>query len=114
MRRKLIIVITIAEMAIQGELGVEVDIDAIPSNNLRLDELLFSESHGRFILTIKENDFNKVSNIINEFGIKCKKIGKVTPSKFFILNSKSGRIECNLDIMTEKWMKTISKFMGVE
>jgi len=106
--------IAIAEMAINGSLGAEIDLEEIPAQNLRLDDLLFSESHGRFILTTDEKNLDKVLQFFNQKKVICKNIGKVLNSKSFILKSNKVTIECNLDLMIEKWTKTIPKLMGVE
>ncbi|MHA1299902.1 MAG: phosphoribosylformylglycinamidine synthase subunit PurL [Candidatus Helarchaeota archaeon] len=106
------IAITIAEMAMKGKLGAEINIDEIPSKNLRLDEVLFSESHGRFILTINEKDLDNVLQIFNDNNVICKKIGNVLDSNTFKLKSSKENIKCNLDKMIENWTETIPKFMG--
>jgi phosphoribosylformylglycinamidine synthase II len=60
--------IALAEMSIGGELGMMIDINAIPgSTGLRLDELLFSESNSRFIVEVwsyKRGAFEKAMRTI--------------------------------------------------
>ena len=43
------VAIALAEMAIQGDIGITIDLNRIPNSCSRLDHLLFSESHSRFI-----------------------------------------------------------------
>ena len=46
--------ISLCEMALAGRTGAEVDLDLIPNTCSRIDNLLFSESHSRFILATSE------------------------------------------------------------
>src|SRR5918997_124082 len=46
--------ISLCEMALAGRTGIEVDLDLLPNACSRIDNLLFSESHSRFILATSE------------------------------------------------------------
>jgi phosphoribosylformylglycinamidine (FGAM) synthase-like enzyme len=46
--------IALCEMALAGRTGVEVDLDLLPNTCSRIDNLLFSESHSRFIVATSE------------------------------------------------------------
>src|SRR5215210_6713496 len=42
--------VALSEMAIQGRSGIIIDLDSIPNTCSRIDNLLFSESHSRYII----------------------------------------------------------------
>jgi phosphoribosylformylglycinamidine synthase len=68
--------VAVSEMAIAGGLGAILDLSTIPSEvDLDTISALFSESHGRYILTVK-ND--AVEFILNKIKAPCAVIGKVT------------------------------------
>ena len=47
--------IAISEMAISGNLGAVIDVNKVPVERyLNLSTILFSESHGRYLITIKK------------------------------------------------------------
>lgn len=46
--------VALAEMAIAGGAGFKVNLDAVPGSCERLDEILFSESHSRYIVGTKK------------------------------------------------------------
>jgi phosphoribosylformylglycinamidine synthase len=72
------IAISIAEMALSGDLGAEINVDNIPnSDNIDLNNLLFSESHGRYIITVKASEFDNISSILDKNNIEYADIGKV-------------------------------------
>ncbi|MFX0132211.1 MAG: phosphoribosylformylglycinamidine synthase subunit PurL [Candidatus Hodarchaeota archaeon] len=108
------IAVTVAEMAVKGKLGAEININNIPASNLRLDELLFSESHGRYILTLNEIHLDKVLQIFKENNIICKVIGKVNSSNNLIFKFNESKILLDSDIIIKKWIKTIPRYMGAE
>ncbi|HKG30853.1 MAG TPA: AIR synthase-related protein, partial [Nitrososphaeraceae archaeon] len=69
--------VALSEMAIHGETGIIVNLDSIPNLCSRIDNLLFSESHSRYIIgTSKPADVEKYLANIN--GIVFAEIGYVT------------------------------------
>jgi phosphoribosylformylglycinamidine (FGAM) synthase-like enzyme len=67
--------IALAEMAIQGNIGITIELNRIPNSCSRLDNLLFSESHSRFIFGT--NRPTEVTRILAKFnGLYVAEIGK--------------------------------------
>jgi phosphoribosylformylglycinamidine synthase subunit PurL len=53
--------VAIAEMAISGDLGALLDLKAVPTDDmLDISTTLFSESHGRYLITVKRNSAQEV------------------------------------------------------
>jgi len=106
--------VALALMAIKGGLGVSVDIEKIPATKMRLDELLFSESYARFIITARKEDAKHIIKIARKNGAPAKIIGEVTKAEQYILNYKGKSIvKCSLREMGEAWSQTIPVMMGV-
>lgn len=58
--------VALSEMAISGGLGAKIDLSHLPSSDgLTDNEKLFSESHGRYIITVKEEAVNLILGKIN-------------------------------------------------
>jgi phosphoribosylformylglycinamidine synthase len=68
------IAVALAEMAISGSIGFEVDLDAIPNSCARIDELLFSETQSRYIIGTKEPEI--VHKLLSAKGVQFAKIGQ--------------------------------------
>jgi len=67
----------LAMIAMAGELGLKVDIDNIPANaSLRADRLLFSESAGRFLVTVAPERQTAFEALFDQ--TVCARIGEVT------------------------------------
>jgi phosphoribosylformylglycinamidine synthase len=78
------IAICLSEMAIAGNLGCEVEINKLVNEgNIGLNNLLFSESHGRYLVTIKEEYLDK---FLNEIKVPCSCIGEVKGNSLKILD----------------------------
>jgi phosphoribosylformylglycinamidine synthase subunit PurL len=66
--------VALAEMAIEGSSGLRVDLDAIPNSCPNIDELLFSESHSRYIIGTKDPE--GLHKILLSEGVAFAEIGK--------------------------------------
>ena len=67
--------IALAEMAIQGKIGITIDLSRIPNTCSSVDNLLFSESHSRFIFGT--NRPTEVTAMLAKFnGVCVAEIGK--------------------------------------
>lgn len=74
--------IALSEMAIKSGIGAKIDLDLVPkSENIDKIETLFSESHGRYIMTV---DKSVANDFIKEINVPAKIIGKVTSKKLKI------------------------------
>ncbi len=74
----------LALVAMGGNLGMTVDLGRVPANQVdRNDVLLFSESPGRFIVTIAPEKQEAFETIFK--GLVCACVGTVTEEKDFII-----------------------------
>jgi phosphoribosylformylglycinamidine synthase subunit PurL len=69
----------LAELAISGNLGINIDLKKIPNNCSRHDYLLFSESHSRFIIGTSQPD--RLKRIVSKRKCIFSEIGKTVPTK---------------------------------
>jgi len=101
-------------MGLKGDLTAEINLDQLANGNMRFDELLFSESHGRFILTTKESDVNEIKKIFEDKKIPCRVIGKVTDTNSFKFAFNTELVECSKKKLRELFFETIPRHMGVD
>jgi phosphoribosylformylglycinamidine synthase II len=66
--------VALAEMAVIGTSGFQVQLEAVPRTCTRLDDLLFSESHSRYI--IGTTNPKEVARILQAEQVKFAQIGK--------------------------------------
>ncbi len=104
--------IALAEMAVAGNTGLRVQIDSVPSTCTRIDELLFSESHSRFLIGTAKPD--QVSRMLQSKEIKFAQIGKSfshSGGRFELMEGKKMRISLPLSKL-ENALKSLWKIMG--
>lgn len=82
--------VALAETAFAGDLGMEIELSAVPTEGVsRRDVLLFSESQGRFVLTIPERHQKAFEALIQGIPAGC--IGRVTQAPYLTL-SMNGQV----------------------
>ena len=104
--------VTLAEMCIQSELGATVNLDQVPTDCIRLDEILFSESHGRFIIEAEQNRCEKLKLLFKENNVPCEDIGFVNNSGLIIKSNGKEIINVKVDEVRAEWSLSIPRLMG--
>ncbi len=96
--------IHLAMVAMGGGLGVHVDLTKVPAEGTaRDDTLLFSESAGRFIVTIAPQDKDVFEKLFAGLPAAC--VGEVIPKPQFCIDSRSGQplVDLALEEMKAAW-----------
>ena len=91
-------------VAFGGELGLEVDLGAVPAEAELLDaELLFSESNGRFIATVAPERREAFERRLTGFACAC--IGEVIEDPRLVIRGREGEAVINADLgeLKEAW-----------
>lgn len=90
--------VTLAKMAIAGQLGMEIDLCRLP---FRADYVLFSESQSRIVVTIDSNKQEEFEEHFKDipFGL----LGKITADQNFIIKDL---IKTNIATLDEYYRKT--------
>ena len=83
--------IAVSEMAISGGLGAVLDLKKIPADpSFGVSTLLFSESHGRYVITVKKDAVNQ---ILSKIDVPKAIIGEVGGDSLVINDSFSVSVE---------------------
>jgi phosphoribosylformylglycinamidine synthase len=96
----------LAMVAMGGELGLQVDARRVPSEGVgRLDTLLFSESAGRFILTVDPGRAAELEALFAGLPLAC--IGSVTKEAVLSVTGLDGRpsVDLRVDELKASWKK---------
>ncbi len=99
--------VAISEMVISEGLGAVIDISEVPTEESMEDfETVFSESHGRFIVSVKDEALNEVLDKLN---VSSAVIGTVG-GDFLIINGTS--INIPVSKLNNSYKGVIEKFMA--
>lgn len=95
--------VALAETAFAGGLGLKVDLDSVPvADTMRADEILFSESQSRFVVTVSPDKAVAFEKAMA--GNVCRKIGAVTADGFFVVEQNGQQlIKEDLAVLKQVW-----------
>lgn len=99
--------ITVAECMIASGLGARLEFDALSEDSpeVRWDELLFSESVGRFVVSVKPEHVESFENYF--LGSHCLYLGEVTDSPTLNIDTVMGpTIELSLQALKQAWLRS--------
>ena len=102
--------VAVAEMCIQDGVGAAVDVGRIPGGSLSPAEALFSESHGRFV--ISSNDESKTEAFLRRKGIPCSLMGETGGDALRVSAGVRGVASLKVDAITDAWEKPLGSLMG--
>jgi len=94
----------LAQVAMAADLGMTVDLRRVPVENLaRSDRILFSESAGRFLVTVAPGDRAAFEGFFE--GLPTARIGQVTGDRRLEITGLSGEIivDADLDGLRSAW-----------
>ena len=94
----------LALAAMGGNLGMQVDLSLVPVEQVeRNDVILFSESAGRFIVTVDPQNKASFEKVFKDLDWAC--IGTVTAAGDFIIKGLNGKtlIEADVQDLKEAW-----------
>ncbi len=87
-----------------------MDAGRIPGGPLSPTEALFSESHGRFVVSAREE--SKAETLLKEEGIPYSLVGETGGDALRI--SAGGKVVANLEVdaIRDTWEKPLARLMG--
>ncbi|MCP4681450.1 MAG: phosphoribosylformylglycinamidine synthase, partial [Desulfobacterales bacterium] len=93
----------LAMVAMGGNLGLSIDLEKIPSDDCRKDTLLFSESPGRFIVTIDPDKKTEFQTLFKDLPHAL--VGSVTETPDLIIHHADGNpiVSASVDDLKSAW-----------
>jgi phosphoribosylformylglycinamidine (FGAM) synthase-like enzyme len=101
--------VALAETAFAGGLGLTLDLRAVPMEGIgRDDELLFSESQSRFVVTVHPDAREAFEAALA--GSAFARIGKVTTEEVLRIDGLGGKriVDEELAALKAAWQKTLA------
>ena len=100
--------LAIARTAMAGELGVALDLDTVPDlAALPPDVALFSESNGRFVVSVAPEDVDAFEEIFS--GLACRRAGAVTSdARVRLTLAGRVRVDCAVSELKTAYKETLA------
>jgi phosphoribosylformylglycinamidine synthase len=105
--------VALAQSAFAGEVGMKLFLEGIPTDGLKEDyKILFSESQGRFVITIPQDYVIGFEDFLEMSGVDFAHIGVVTDQPYFVVKGLKGNKVINTNIFELKnaYKKTYEGF----
>ncbi len=106
-------IITIAEMCFKNKLGADIDITGYNINNLRDDELLFSETVGRFVIETNPKDYDNILDIAEKYNVSIRRLGVLTNQPQINVIGLNQEMTLNVNYIKELYDSTIPNLMEI-
>jgi len=101
----------LVKMCIISNKGVEIQFEKIKTSCIRIDETLFSETHGRMIITTDKSNSIKLNDLAKKNGVSCDIIGKMGKNGFIISHFNKNLVSLEINQVKESWYNTIPNYM---
>jgi phosphoribosylformylglycinamidine synthase len=104
--------VTTSEICITNNIGCLISLDKVPSETLQEDELLFSESHSRFLIVVGPSKLKKVRSILEKGKIMYEVIGKFSGKTIVFKNKTKSTASVRVDKAQEKWLNSLGSLVS--
>jgi phosphoribosylformylglycinamidine synthase len=102
--------VALAEMALEGSWGAVVDLSRVPGDmDMTPIQVLFSESHGRYLLTVREGSADVIISTLSSSGVPAASIGRVDGHSLLI--DQAG-LRVGVEELKQAHQGAIEKFMA--
>jgi len=102
--------VALAEMALEGCQGAVVDLSKVPGDvPMTPPQVLFSESHARYLLTVREESADNIITALSKMGVPAAIIGRVE-GNFLVIEEAGLRI--GVEELKKSHIGVIEKFMA--
>lgn len=103
----------LSELCIKSAVGMKIDLLKVPNTCDRLDEILFSETHGRFVIEARRGAEDRIRRISASFSIPCETIG-VAEGEHLVFEKGARKIKVHVLELERAWRCAIPRIMGDE
>jgi len=100
--------VALAETAFSGDLGLEIDLEAVPAEGVvRLDTLIFSESQSRFVVTVKPERRQAFQEVMG--GTVWGRVGRVlAEGRLIFRHGGSAVLDEDIEELRRAWQSPLS------
>jgi len=103
--------ICISEMAIGGNMGAEINLEAV-GKRLRSDFKLFSESNTRWIIEVKKEKQNEFEKLLKKNNTPFLKFGETKAKNLVIKDNEKTLVDLKVNVLRDLWKNAIWNIMG--
>jgi phosphoribosylformylglycinamidine synthase len=106
------IAVALAKMCIPTCMGAEVDLQKASRDSMSSAGLLFSETHGRYVVTVKHSRIRVAEGMLAEGQIPHAMIGTVKGHNLRISLGGKSLVAVSVSEMAKVWESSLPRIMG--
>ena len=104
--------VALTELSIFGNIGCNVDVENIPSKkNLSSEEILFSESHSRYLLVIDKKNIVNVEHLLSKKKISFAVLGKFSGDQIIIKRKSQNLVKLRVDQVQKRYFNGLEDLL---
>ena len=104
--------IAISELSIFGNIGCNIDINKMPSEeNLSFEKKLFSESNSRYLLVINQKNIVRVKQFLSKKKILFAVLGKFSGDQFNVMYKSKNLVKITVDILQKRYFNGLEDLL---
>jgi phosphoribosylformylglycinamidine synthase len=100
-----------SELCMTNQIGCKISLDMVPGGKLNSVEILFSESHSRYLLVVDKKNLKKLEIILQKNKASYKIIGKFGGNKIQFNRGKKSLIDLSVDNAQKAWINSLRELV---
>ena len=103
--------VSVSELCLANNIGCDVSLDAVPSEKLDADRILFSESHSRYVLVAQKKNLKKINSVLKKQHVSFSVIGTFENESIRFSNDGKDLINLSVDKAKKKWLTSLQELV---
>ncbi len=103
--------IAVSEICMTNQIGCSISLDKVPCEKLNTDEILFSESHSRYLISFDEKNSSEIEGILKENKVAFGHIGAFGGDEIRFLDAGKPVINLDVDKARSTWLHALSNLV---
>ena len=105
--------IALSELSIFGQIGCDIDIEKIPcEKDLSSEQILFSESHSRYLLVIDKKNILNVERFLSKKKISFAVLGKFSGDQINIKRKSQNLVKLKIDLAQKRYFNGLGDLLN--
>lgn len=103
--------IAVSELCMGNNIGCKILLENIPSKKLDIAELLFSETHSRYLIVIEKKNLNDIKKILTKAKLEYAVIGDFVGTKILFQKNSKTIVDLSVDKARVNWMNSLEELV---
>ena len=103
--------VAVSELCMTNQIGCTVSLENISNQQLESDEILFSESHSRYLLTFDKKNLQRLEELLKNNNVTFQVIGKFGGDSIQFTDNSTSIIDLSVDKAHKTWISSLKEMV---